>query len=538
MSPLAPFKHDTFRIIWIASLASNFGGLIQAVGAAWLMTSISQSVNMVALVQASTALPIMLFSLVSGALADNFDRRRIMLVAQGFMLSVSAILTACAYFGLVTPWLLLLFTFLIGCGTALNNPSWQASVGDMVPRDDLPAAVALNSVGFNITRSVGPAIGGAIVAAAGAAAAFAANTLSYFAILFALFRWNREVPESPLPRETLGRAVSAGLRYVAMSPNIGKVLLRGFVFGLSASAILALLPLVARDLVRGGPLTYGIMLGAFGLGAIGGALLSARLRERLSSEAVVRCAFAGFAASAAVTAISTEAWLTSLALTVSGACWVLALALFNTTVQLSTPRWVVGRALSLYQTMTFGGIAGGSWLWGVAAEQYGAANALIGSCLLMLAGATVGLRFALPEFKSLNLDPLNRFAEPPLELDLKPRSGPIVIMIDYEIHEPDIPEFLRTMAERRRIRIRDGAGHWALMRDLENPTTWTETYHVPTWVEYVRHNQRRTQADAAVGDKLTALHRGTTPPRVHRMIERQTIVPEHYERYKQPAEMH
>ncbi|MBP1887216.1 MFS transporter [Sinorhizobium mexicanum] len=538
MSPLSPFKHETFRIIWIASLASNFGGLIQAVGAAWLMTSISQSVNMVALVQASTALPIMLFSLVSGALADNFDRRRIMLVAQSFMLSVSAILTVCAYFGLITPWLLLLFTFLIGCGTALNNPSWQASVGDMVPRDDLPAAVALNSMGFNMTRSVGPAIGGAIVAAAGAAAAFAVNTLSYFAILFALFRWRREIPESPLPRETLGRAVSAGLRYVVMSPNIGKVLLRGFVFGLSASAILALLPLVARDLVRGGPLTYGIMLGAFGLGAIGGALLSARLRERLSSESVVRCAFAGFATSAAVTAISTEAWLTSLALTVSGACWVLALALFNTTVQLSTPRWVVGRALSLYQTMTFGGIAGGSWLWGAAAEQYGAANALIGSCLLMLAGAAVGLRFALPEFESLNLDPLNRFAEPPLELDLKPRSGPIVIMIDYEIHEPDIPEFLATMAERRRIRIRDGAGHWALMRDLENPTTWTESYHVPTWVEYVRHNQRRTQADAAVGDKLTALHRGEQPPRVHRMIERQTIVPEHYERYKQPAEMH
>ncbi|MDK1383946.1 MFS transporter [Sinorhizobium sp. 8-89] len=538
MSPLAPFKHDTFRIIWIASLASNFGGLIQAVGAAWLMTSISQSVNMVALVQASTALPIMLFSLVSGALADNFDRRRIMLIAQGFMLSVSAVLTVCAYFGLITPWLLLLFTFLIGCGTALNNPSWQASVGDMVPRDDLPAAVALNSMGFNITRSVGPAIGGAIVAAAGAAAAFAANTLSYFAILFAVARWKRDIPENPLPRETLGRAVSAGLRYVAMSPNIGKVLLRGFVFGLSASAILALLPLVARDLVGGGPLTYGIMLGAFGLGAIGGALLSARLREHLSSEAIVRYAFAGFAVSAAVTAISTEAWLTSLGLTVSGACWVLALSLFNTTVQLSTPRWVVGRALSLYQTMTFGGIAGGSWLWGVAAEQYGAANALIGSCLLMLAGAAVGLRFALPEFRSLNLDPLNRFNEPPLELDLKPRSGPIVVMIDYEIHEPDIPEFLTTMAERRRIRIRDGAGHWALMRDLENPTTWTETYHVPTWVEYVRHNQRRTQADAAVGDKLTALHRGTAPPRVHRMIERQTIVPEHYERYKRPVEMH
>lgn len=532
ISPLAPFKHDNFRTIWIASLASNFGGLIQSVGAAWLMTSISSSANMVALVQASTSLPIMLFSLVSGALADNFDRRRIMLVAQCFMLFVSALLTICAYVGLITPWLLLLFTFLIGCGTALNNPSWQASVGDMVPRDDLPAAVALNSMGFNITRSVGPAIGGAIVAAAGAAAAFFANTLSYFAILFALLRWRREVPANTLPRETLGRAISAGLRYVAMSPNIGKVLLRGFLFGLSASAILALLPLVARDLVQGGPFTYGLMLGAFGLGAIGGALLSARLREKLTSEAIVRIAFTGFAASAVITAISTYAWLSCLVLLVSGACWVLALSLFNTTVQLSTPRWVVGRALSLYQTMTFGGIAGGSWLWGTTAEQYGAANALMGSCLLMFAGVVVGFRLPLPEFTSLNLDPLNRFMEPPLELDLKPRSGPIVIMIDYEIADDDIPEFLTTMAERRRIRIRDGAGHWALMRDLENPTTWTETYHVPTWVEYVRHNQRRTQADAAVGDKLTALHSGAAPPRVHRMIERQTIVPTHYERYK------
>ncbi|OCP20850.1 MULTISPECIES: MFS transporter [unclassified Ensifer] len=532
ISPLAPFKHDIFRTIWIASLASNFGGLIQTVGAAWLMTSISSSANMVALVQASTSLPIMMFSLVSGALADNFDRRRIMLVAQCFMLTVSVLLTVCAYLGIITPWLLLLFTFLIGCGTALNNPSWQASVGDMVPRDDLPAAVALNSMGFNITRSVGPAIGGVIVATAGAAAAFAANSLSYFAILFALVRWRREVTMSPLPRETLGRAITAGLRYVVMSPNIGKVLVRGFLFGLSASAILALLPLVARDLVQGGPLTYGLMLGAFGLGAIGGALLSARLREMMSSEAIVRLAFGGFALSTLVIAFSPYAWLSCLMLLVSGASWVLALSLFNTTVQLSAPRWVVGRALSLYQTMTFGGIAGGSWLWGTTADLYGATNALTVSCLLMLAGAAVGLRLPLPEFKSLNLDPLNRFNEPPLELDLKPRSGPIVIMIDYEIDDADIPEFLETMAERRRIRIRDGAGHWALMRDLEIPTTWTETYHVPTWVEYVRHNQRRTQADASVGDKLTALHRGAAPPRVHRMIERQTIVPTHYERYK------
>jgi MFS family permease len=515
----------TYRRIWIASLASNFGGLIQAVGAAWMMTSLSSSENMIALVQASTSLPIMMFSLISGALADSFDRRRIMISAQLLMLTASVLLTVFAWSGWLTPWLLLFFTFMIGCGTALNNPSWQASVGEMVPREDLPAAVTLNSVGFNITRSVGPAIGGIIVAAAGAAAAFFVNALSYFALIYALVRWQPPKYASTLPREQLLAAISAGMRYVAMSPNIGKVLVRGFLFGLSASAILALMPIVARDLVEGGPLTYGVMLGAFGVGAIGGALVSARLREVLSSEWIVRVAFLGFAFSSGVTAISTSAIITSFVLAVAGACWVLALSLFNTIVQLSAPRWVVGRALSLYQTLTFGGIAVGSWLWGELAEDYGISFSLLCSCGLMLLGVVVGLKLAMPAFASLNLDPLNRFVEPPLRLDIKPRSGPIAILIDYEIHDEDLGEFLPLMAERRRIRLRDGARNWNLMRDLENPDIWTESYHVLTWVEYVRHNHRRTQADAEAWDRLLALHRGKTRPRVHRMIERQTIPP-------------
>jgi len=522
---LSPLKHPVYRSIWSASIASNLGGLIQGVGAAWMMASISQSENMVALVQASTTLPLMLFSLLSGAIADNYDRRRVMLTAQVFMFCVSVLLTLFAYFDLITPWLLLLFTFLLGSGVALNNPSWQASVGDMVPREDLAGAVSLNSVGFNITRSVGPAIGGMIVAVAGAAAAFAANALSYFTLIFALYRWKPELPKRTLPREALGRAIGAGLRYVAMSPNIGKVLFRGFVFGLTASAVLALLPVVARDLVGGGALTYGVMLGAFGAGAIAGALANSRLREALSSEDIVRCAFAGFALSSAIIGISSYAVLTSLALLVAGACWVLALSLFNTVVQLSTPRWVVGRALSLYQTATFGGMAGGSWIWGLLAESHGLTNAFFASSLLMILGVAIGLWLPMPAFASLNLDPLNRFNEPPLKLDIRPRSGPIVVNIDYEIADEDLPEFLGLMVERRRIRIRDGARNWALMRDLENPDIWTETYHTPTWVEYVRHNQRRTKADAETTDRLLALHRGETAPRVHRMIERQAIPP-------------
>lgn len=524
-SPLLPLRNEAYRRIWLASISSNLGGLIQGVGAAWMMASISTSENMVALVQASNTGPIMLLSLIAGAIADSFDRRRVMIAAQLFMISVSALLTLFAFLDLITPWALLAFTFLIGCGTALNNPSWQASVGDIVPRADLPAAVSLNSMGFNITRSVGPAIGGMIVAAAGAAAAFAVNTLSYFAIIYALFRWRPDIPKNPLPREQLGSAIASGLRYVAMSPNLGKVLFRGFVFGLTATAILSLLPIVARDQLAGGPLTFGGLLGAFGLGAIFGAFSNQRMRELLSSEDIVRAAFAGFAVAAGVTGISTSVWITAVALMVAGACWVLALSLFNTVVQLSAPRWVVGRALSLYQTATFGGMATGSWLWGSVAESYGSGHALVASSLLMMVGVFIGFFLAMPAFATLDLDPLNRFNEPSLKLDIRPRSGPIVIHVDFEIEDVDVPEFLRIMVERRRIRLRDGARNWTLMRDLENPDIWTETYHVPTWVDYVRHNQRRTKADAEITDRLRELHRGATPPKVHRMIERQAIPP-------------
>ncbi|MBB4955057.1 MFS family permease [Agrobacterium vitis] len=524
-SPLAPFKNKVFLTIWMASITSNFGGLIQDVGAAWMMTSISKSESMVALVQASNTAPIMLFSLVAGAIADGFDRRKVMLTAQIFLLVVSALLSAFTWFGLLTPWSLLAFTFLIGCGTALNSPSWQASVGDIVGREDLPSAVSLNSMGFNMTRSVGPAIGGLIVAIAGAATAFAVNAVSYLSMIYALARWKPVYPKTTLPRESLGHAIAAGLRYMAMSPNLMKVLFRGFLFGFSATAILSLLPLVTKDSLGGGPLTYGGLLGAFGLGAIAGAMSNARIREILSSEQIVRCSFAGFAVAAAVTGISQTFWLTAPALIVAGACWVLSLSLFNTVVQLSTPRWVVGRALSLYQTATFGGMAGGAWVWGVLAENLGSGEALIASAVVMIAGVAIGFLLPMPAFATLDLNPLNRFNEPPLRLDIRPRSGPIVIQIDFEIDDKDVPEFLKVMVERRRIRLRDGAQNWALMRDLENPDIWTESYHTPTWVDYVRHNHRRTKADAQITDRLMDLHKGAKPPHVHRMIERQAIPP-------------
>jgi MFS family permease len=509
--------------MWTASLVSNLGGLVQTVGAGWLMVTLTTSPGMVALVQASTTLPIMLFSLPAGALADSVNRRRIMLIAQGFMLAVSAVLAITAHAGVLTPWLLLSFTFLIGLGTALNNPSWQASMGDIVPRDHLPAAVALNSMAFNLMRSVGPAIGGIIVGWAGAALAFAINALSYIPMLVVLARWSPPSAPKTLPREDLGPAIAAGLRYVSMSPNLLRVLARGFLFGLSAVCLLALLPLVARDLLQGDAFTYGVLLGCFGVGAIGGAFLNARLREHFSNETIVRGAFTGFALASAGLATSSSLPLSAVLLLPAGASWVLALSLFNVTVQLSTPRWVVGRALAQYQMATFGGMAGGSVVWGLVAEGLSPTWALVLSSVLLLFGALVGLRFGLPAFGTANLDPLDRFREPELRLDIKARSGPILIMIDLDIPQENVPAFLAVMAQRRRIRIRDGARQWTLLRDLEVPDSWTESYHVATWDEYLRHNGRRTQADAEITDKLLALHRGPERPRVHRMIERQTV---------------
>ncbi|WP_425418709.1 MFS transporter [Oricola indica] len=519
------FRNQTFRMLWMASLASNFGGLVQAVGAAWMMTELTSSESMVALVQTSITLPIMIFSLIAGVFADNFDRRKVMLVAQGFMLVVSVILTILALEGFLSPWLLLSFTFLIGCGTALHNPSWQASMGDIVTRDELPAAVSLNSMGFNIMRSVGPAAGGAIVAIAGAAAAFAVNAASYVAIIAALFRWHPSLPPNSLPREPFGIAFQAGLRYVAMSPNLMKVILRGFLFGVSAVALQALLPIVTRENLGGDAFIFGVLLGCFGFGAVVGALTNAELRSRFHNENITRIGFTGFAVSTFTIAVSPYLVVSAVALLLAGACWVVSLSLFNVTMQMSTPRWVVGRALALYQTGVFGGMAAGSWLWGAVSESFGTNSALTGAAIVLLFGAAVGRWAPLPDFGQLNLDPLNRFTEPPLRLDLTQRSGPIMIMIDYDIAQENVQEFLAVMTLRRRIRIRDGAQQWALLRNLENPDIWTESYHVPTWVEYVRHNQRRTQADAEVTERLLALHKGPTPLHVQRMIERQTVTP-------------
>jgi MFS family permease len=277
--------------------------------------------------------------------------------------------------------------------------------------------------------------------------------------------------------------------------------------------------------VRGGPLTFGILLGGYGVGAVVGAFVSARLRQTLTSEALVRITFIVFAVSVATAAMSTSMWLTMQALCAAGACWVLTLSTFNATVQLSAPRWVVGRAIALYQMATFGGMAGGSWLWGWLTLHLGIEQALLAAACALVVGAALGLRSPLPPLTALNLDPLSRWREPKIEVDIEPRSGPIIVTVEYLIRDEDVYAFLGAMSERRRIRRRDGARQWTLLRDLANPELWIERYESPTWVEYVRHNQRVTHADVEIGDRVRALHYGANPPVARRLIERQVSAP-------------
>src|SRR5437762_9544344 len=387
----APLRHTVFRRIWLASLVSNLGLLIQGVGAAWAMTEMTPSADKVALVQTALMLPVMLIAMPAGAIADMYDRRIVALVSLSIALAGATALSVLAWLGRLTPEILLAFCFIVGSGMALFGPAWQASVSEQVPPETLPSAVALNGISYNIARSFGPAIGGSVVATAGAVAAFAANAVLYIPLLMVLFLWKRTSEPSRLPRERLNRAIVSGVRYIANSPSIRLVLATTLITGVIGGSVSALMPLVARDLLHGGAQTYGVMLGAFGMGAVFGALNIAEVRRRLSGEAAVRACAISMAGAIAAVALSTSAILTAVALVLAGAVWMLAVALFNIGVQLSAPRWVAGRSLAAFQASIAGGIAVGSWGWGHLTDLAGVETALLVSAGLMPLSPPLGL---------------------------------------------------------------------------------------------------------------------------------------------------
>ena len=515
----APLRHPVFRRIWLASLLSNLGMLIQGVGAAWAMTQMTSSADKVALVQTALMLPIMLISMPAGAIADMYDRRIVALVSLSIALSGATALTVLAWLDLVTPQILLAFCFIVGSGMALFGPAWQSSVSEQVPAETLPSAVALNGISYNIARSFGPAIGGIVVAAAGAVAAFAANAGLYIPLLIVLFLWRRSSEPSRLPRERLNRAIVSGVRYIANSPSIRVVLVRTLVTGLLGGSVSALMPLVARDLLHGGAQTYGIMLGAFGMGAVIGALNIAEVRNRMSGEAAVRACALSMGGAIAAVALSREPVLTATALVIAGAVWMLSVALFNIGVQLSAPRWVAGRSLAAFQAAIAGGIAIGSWGWGRLTDAAGVETALLVSAGLMFASPLLGLWLGMPRVGARNED-AEVLADPEVRLSLTGRSGPLVVEIEYRVAQDNARAFHNVMQEVQLSRQRNGAYGWSVARDIADPELWTERYHCPTWLDYLRQRNRSTQSERALHQQAIDFHLGPDPVRVRRMLER------------------
>ncbi|MGY2932933.1 MFS family permease [Bradyrhizobium sp. GM6.1] len=515
----APLCYPTFRRIWIASLLSNLGMLVQGVGAAWVMTEMTSSADKVALVQTALLLPVMLIAVPAGAIADMYDRRIMTLVALFIALCGATALTALDWSGLTTPDLLLVLCFVVGCGMALMGPAWSSSVSEQVPPKTLPAAIALNGISYNIARSFGPAVGGIVVATAGAGAAFAINASLYLPLIVALFLWNRVAEPARLPREQLSRAIVSGVRYIANSPSIKIVVARTMITGVVGSALQALMPLVARDLLRGGAQTYGIMLGAFGLGAVVGALNIGEMRIRMSGEAAVRACTLSMSGAIAAVALSHNSVLTAAALVLAGAVWTVVWTLFNIAVQLSAPRWVAGRSVAAWQAAFSGGLAGGSWGWGRLADAVGVDITLLASAGLMLLLPLLGPWLRMPAITERG-EGAEMLADPKVRLPLTYRSGPLVVELEYRVALENARAFHNLMQDVQLYRQRNGAYGWSLARDIADPELWTERYHCPTWLDYLRQRNRWTQSERALDEKAMAFHMGPEPVRIRRMLER------------------
>ncbi|WOH57651.1 MFS transporter [Bradyrhizobium sp. BWC-3-1] len=515
----APLRYSTFRRIWLASVLANLGALIRSVGAAWAMTQMTSSADMVALVQTALMLPVMLISMPAGAIADMHDRRIVALISVVIALAGATALTTLAWLGLITPNLLLALCFVVGSGMALMDPAWQSSVSEQVPLETLPAAVTLNGISYNVARSVGPAIGGIVVATAGAVTTFALNALLYLPLIVALFLWKRIPVPSRLPPERLSRAIISGVRYIINSPSIKIVLARSMVTGVIGGGIIALMPLVARDLLHGGAQTYGIMLSAFGVGAVIGALNITEVRKRINGEAAIRACALSMGGAITAVALSREPVLTAAALFLAGAVWMIAWALFNIGVQLSAPRWVAGRSLAAYQAAGSGGIAVGSWAWGCLADAAGVQTTLLISAGLMLASPVLGLWLRMPRISTREED-AEMLADPEVRLAITGRSGPLVVEIEYQVAQENAWDFHNVMQHVQLYRQRSGAYGWSIARDIADPELWTERYHCPTWLDYLRQRNRSTQSERALDQQASAFHIGPEPVRVRRMLER------------------
>ncbi len=516
-SAFAPLRHRLFAVIWAATVLGNTGTFMRDVTSIWLVTDLSASPAAVALIQAAGTLPVFRLAIPAGVLSDILDRRRFLIAIQIGLAGVSTILAFLAWTGTVSVEGLVALTFLGGVGATLMAPAWQAIVPELVPRPDLKGAVALNSLGINIARSIGPALGGLLLATLGAAAVYGIDILTYVVVGAALLWRRRDAGTDEGLREHFGGALRAALRYARASHELHRVLWRAVLFFAFASAVWALLPIVSRQEIGGGPGFFGLMLGSVGAGAIAGAVGLPPVQARLGQDRLVLVASRVTAAATALLALTDSAVLGILVAFVLGSAWIAMLTTLNATMQGILPNWVRGRGLAIYITAFNGALAVGSVSWGFAAQAIGTDAALLvaGTGLAVTAGLAYSA--TLPSGEG-DLTPSLHWPEPALAEPVAYDRGPVLITVTYRIRQPDRASFLAVLERLSEERRRDGAYAWGVSEDAVDPERVVEWFFVESWAEHLRQHRRVSQADAAIQLEARRFHQGPPEPTVQHLL--------------------
>ncbi|MDO5692920.1 MAG: MFS transporter [Pseudomonadota bacterium] len=521
LGPLAPFRHGVFTMLWSTWLIANLCMWMNDVAAAWLMTTLTSTPIWVALVQTAATLPVFLLGLPSGALADILDRKRFLFFTQVWVAVVGGLLALAIFLGVVTPPLLLMLLFLNGVGLALRWPVFAAIVPELVPRAQLPAALALNGVSMNASRIVGPLIAGAVIASLGSAWVFLLNALLSVGAAVVITRWRREHKPHPLGRESLRGAMRVGLQYVAQSYHLKGVLLRVAIFFFHSTALMALLPLVARQSKGGDAGTFTVLLAAMGAGAIASTFALPRLRQALSRDRLVLLGAGVQAATMAIMAVNTSIWLGVAAMALGGAAWLTTANTLSVSAQISLPDWVRARGMSMYQMAIMGAAASGAAVWGQVATWSSVPVALgLGAASGVAAMTLANWRW--PD-RGVMEDPTPAGPLPRPSVTAPPQSGHVLVTIEYRIDPANAPAFRALMEDSRRARLRQGAVAWELLHDINEPGRFVEVIEDASWTDHLRRFERVSAADVALRERKLAYHLGDEPPVVRRAVRESTV---------------
>jgi MFS family permease len=505
-----PLRAATFRNLLLADIASDVGTFMQGVAAAWMMVSLNAGPLYVALTQTASALPFFVLALPAGALGDIVDRRKLILFTEVWMAVVAIVLTGVTFAGWLSPVLLLILTFALSAGDAMESPSWRAVLPELVSPEDLAASAALNGIEFNFARAIGPALGGIVIAVANAGTAFLANAISFLGVIFVVARWKRPVRKPTTPPETVTGASVAAIRYVRYSPAIRILIARSGILMFFASGLLALLPSLAHG-VSNSPIGYGVLLGCFGLGAVLGAAVMQQARARWSAEAVVSSGILIFGVVTAAVGSIHALPILAAAMLVGGAAWIVFISLFNVLILNHAPEWVRARVLAVSMLVFQGAMAAGSATWGALATRTGIHAALMWAGVGTIASTLTGLFLKLPD-ATVDLTPWIHWRLPTV-LNQDPAAadtGPILVTIEYSVDPKRVSEFITAIYKYERLRRRDGAYQWGVFRDLEHPERYLEIFLVNSWAEHLRQHERSTGADRGLEEQLESYIRQST----------------------------